>query len=103
MSFNNVIFLFVGLSCFAWNASMVHAQKPAVPAPGAKHVHPTKGPRGGELLEIGKEEFHVELLIDESKKQFVIHLLDHNAKENVAIEEPFLAVNLLLSGKPIQI
>ncbi len=70
----------------------------------ALHVaHATHGPHGGELLEIGKEEFHAEIVIDEVKKQLVVYLLEADAKTSLAIEEPHLMVNLVLAGKPMQI
>ena len=81
----------------------VYAQQPAGTADAAKHMHPTHGPHSGELLEIGKEEFHAELVVDESKKQMTIYLLEKDAKTSLAIEAPYLAVNLILAGKPVQI
>ena len=54
-------------------------------------------------VEIGKEEFHAELVVNESKKQMVIYLLDKDAKSFIAIEAPFLAANFMLAGKPVQV
>jgi hypothetical protein len=74
------------------------------PAAAASHApHPSRGPHGGELLEIGNEEFHAEIVVDEVKKQFLVYLLEKDAKSSLSIDEPYLMVNLLLSGKPMQI
>lgn len=83
--------------------SPVFAQQPLAPAAPAVHEHAEHGPHGGELLEVGKEEFHVELIIDEAKKQLVVYLMDGAAKAFVAIDAPFLAVNLKMAGKPVQV
>jgi len=78
------------------------AQQPAAPVSGEVHSHAEHGPHGGELLEIGKEEFHAELVIDETKKQLAIFLMDSKVKDFVALDVPFLAVNLKMAGKPVQ-
>ncbi len=85
--------------------SPIGAQPPTTPAasPSAGHAHAEHGPHGGELLEVGKEEYHVELIIDEIKKQLVVYLLDGKAKGFVAIDAPYLAVNLKIAGRPVQI
>lgn len=67
------------------------------------HDHAEHGPHEGELIEVGKEEYHIELCIDETKKQLVVYLLDKQVKSYVAIDAPFLAVNLKMNGKPVQV
>lgn len=90
-----------GVLGIAFSGSVQAQQKGASVA---IHVaHAAHGPHGGELLEIGKEEFHAELVIDEGKKQMVVYLLEADAKTRLAIEEPHLMVNLLLTGKPMQV
>ena len=95
----------VGLSFL--NASVSGQQKGAPPAAPvgdhAEHDHAAHGPHEGGLLEVGKEEFHVELIVDETKKQMVIYLLDKEVKTYVAIDTPFVAVNLMVNGKPAQV
>jgi hypothetical protein len=97
----NAVFA-VGLLVFY---SPLLAQQPATlaKAQAAEHAHAEHGPHGGELLEIGKEEYHVELVIDEAKKQLVVYLMDGKVKSFVAIDAPFLAVNLKMAGKPVQV
>jgi hypothetical protein len=76
---------------------------PGVAAPAKAHDHAALGPHHGALVEIGKEEYHAEIVLNEEKKQMFVYLLDKDVKGYVAIEAPFVAVNLLLNGKPVQI
>lgn len=68
----------------------------------AAHEHPTEGPRGGALLELGKEEYHAELLLDEKTNQVTVVLLDSSATKDVAIDTPHLLVNVKDRRKPRQ-
>ncbi|HUP78432.1 MAG TPA: hypothetical protein VM260_07680 [Pirellula sp.] len=96
--------LFVlGVCFFIADGAELRAQQTPIATNVPKHVHPTHGPHGGELLEIGKEEFHAELVVNESKKQMVIYLLEKDSKSSIAIEAPFLAINFMLAGKPVQV
>lgn len=81
--------------------SAVQAQSPVPPA-APKSAHPVHGPHEGELLEIGNEEFHAEVVVDETKKLFAIYVLDAQAKSYVALDAPFLAINMKLANKPVQ-
>lgn len=64
------------------------------------HAHPNEGPHHGTLIELGKEEFHAELVHDD--KSVTIHILDSAAKLAVPIEASEIVVNLLHDGKPEQ-
>lgn len=66
------------------------------------HSHAEHGPHGGEILEVGKEEYHLELCVDETKKQVVIYLMDKTLKQYVAIDQSNLVINLKMNGKPAQ-
>ncbi len=66
------------------------------------HSHGTHGPHQGELLEVGKGEYHVEMCIHEVKKHFVVYLFDKNVKSYVALNSPNLVLNLKDGGKPVQ-
>ncbi len=103
MSFKFAFLIVFG--ALVWNIGLqnVLAQQPIAPSATAQHMHATRGPHGGELLEIGKEEYRAELVVDESKKQMVVYLLEKDAKSAIAIDAAYLAVNLVLSGKPVQI
>ena len=65
--------------------------------------HSDHGPHGGDVLEIGKHEYHAELVLDEGQNQVVLYLWDRVLKANVAIDAPHLNVNLIAKGKPVQI
>lgn len=75
---------------------------PGVAAPAKAHDHAALGPHHGNLVEIGKEEYHAEIVLNEEKKQIFVYLLDKEVKGSVAIDAPFVAVNLLINGKPLQ-
>jgi hypothetical protein len=97
-----VLPLFLAPSFVYANLQDCNAQQKGVPV-AVHQVHSAHGPHGGELLEIGKNEFHAELVVDEAKKQLVVYLLEADAKSSLAIEVPTLTVNLILAGKPMQI
>lgn len=69
---------------------------------GHAHDHPSEGPHGGELVELGKEEYHAELVHDDTTHTITIYVLDSAAKVAVPIEATELALNLLVDGKPQQ-
>lgn len=99
----------ISTAVFAAGVFFIHspigAQSPAtsVTSTSSSHVHAEHGPHGGEILEVGKDEYHMELIIDEAKKQVVVYLLDGKMKDFVAIDAAFLAANLKIAGKPVQI
>jgi len=73
--------------------------------PGADdhdHGHPTAGPHGGSLVELGDEEYHAEFLLKDKTHEVVVHILDSSAKKVVPIREPELLLNLKSAGKPKQ-
>ena len=69
----------------------------------AAHDHAAKGPNKGELLEIGRGEFHGELVVDEESKQVVVYLLDGSLKNYVAIDSAFVTVNFKNGTQPAQV
>lgn len=56
------------------------------------HAHPEHGPHGGELVELGKEAFHIEFVHDANG--VVFYLLDGAVVDPVAIEAESLTVSL---------
>jgi len=80
-------------------------KKPAEHAVGEKHAdagHPEEGPHNGHLIELGKEEYHAELVHDDAAHKVTIYLLDGAAKKAVAIADKELSVNIVVGGKPQQ-
>jgi len=63
------------------------------------HAHPSKGPHGGPLIELGKEEYHAELVHDEKAGSVTIYVLDHEGKKPVAIDAKEVRINLKHDGK----
>lgn len=65
----------------------------------AAHAHPTEGPHGGHLIELGNEEYHAELLHDENTHTVTIHLLDGAGKEPVAAPLEEVTLQLFQDGQ----
>lgn len=68
---------------------------------GHKHAegHAEVGPHNGHLIELGKEEYHAELVHDEKAGKVTIYVLDKEAKAAVAITATELTINLKHDGK----
>lgn len=66
------------------------------------HDHPTEGPHHGSLIELGKEDYHAELVHDEKADTVTIHILDAAAKQEVPIPAKQITLNMLAAGKPQQ-
>lgn len=59
--------------------------------------HPEHGPHGGELVELGKEAFHIEMM--HGSGAVALYVLDGSATEPVAIEAEKLTVSLKHDGE----
>lgn len=89
----NAFALLIGaLACIA--ASHAAAARP--------HEHAVAGPHGGQILELGVDQYHAEVVIDEKKDLVTVYILDGEAKEETAIDLPAIHVNVRLAGKPVQ-
>lgn len=66
------------------------------------HAHPEKGPHGGPLLELGDEEYHIEVMLDEKTHVLTLYLLDAAAKATVSTDAKEVLINLKHAGKPEQ-
>ena len=64
----------------------------------SQHVHPTEGPHHGELVELGDEEFHAELVHDEATETLTVYLLDAAAVHAVGSKSPEVRINLSHDG-----
>lgn len=69
-----------------------------------KHEHPDHGPHKGDLIELGKEEYHAELVHPEDggAKAVTIYILDSSATKQVPIDAKTVALNMQHEGKPEQ-
>jgi hypothetical protein len=65
------------------------------------HAHPEEGPHHGHLVELGNEEYHAEVVHDNSAT-VTIYILDGSGQKAVPIESPDVAVNLTHQGKAEQ-
>ena len=64
--------------------------------------HAEEGPHQGSLIELGKEEYHAELVHDDAAHKVTIYLLDGAAQKPVGSADKELVVNLVVAGKPQQ-
>ena len=62
------------------------------------HAHPEHGPHEGMLIELGKEEYHAELVHDDAAGTVTIYLLDGSAKNAVPITPEEVVINLKHDG-----
>lgn len=60
--------------------------------------HSDKGPHGGQLIELGQEAYHAELIHDEKTHQVTIYILDGQARQSVSVSQPELTVNMFVGG-----
>ncbi|MBN8624847.1 MAG: hypothetical protein J0M17_05085 [Planctomycetes bacterium] len=92
------------IGCFA-GCSDDGNKKPDTHSAAEKHndaegAHPEEGPHKGHLIELGKEEYHAELLHDDAAHKVTIYLLDGKAAKAVTIADNEIGVNLVVAGKP---
>lgn len=101
-----VIVASIGLGC-----SNEHGTKSAPPKPAADsasvrdNAHPahgSRGPHGGDVIELGNDEYHAELVHDDQTNDVTIFILDGAAKNAVAIEATEVVIHLKHEGDPVQ-
>ncbi|HUG20492.1 MAG TPA: hypothetical protein VMM56_16005 [Planctomycetaceae bacterium] len=72
-----------------------------VEAPKDEHAHAEHGPHGGDLIELGNEDYHAEMVHgDDDVISF--YILGSDAKTAVPISATELIVNVMHDGKPEQ-
>lgn len=96
------ILLFAVIATFSMTCQMQAQQK------GTAHKHTSAkhaehGPHDGDLLEVGNEEYHIEVVVNEEEKTIALYVLDQNVEKPVAIEAEHILVNFKRQGKPQQI
>jgi hypothetical protein len=69
---------------------------------GHAHAHPSEGPHHGDLVELGNEEFHAEVVHDEDHGTLEIYILDGDAAKQVANDATELTINVTHDGQPEQ-
>lgn len=64
-----------------------------------EHAHPSEGPHGGGLIELGNEAYHAELVHDDAAGTVTIYVLDSAGKTAVPIDAAEVTINLKHEGR----
>lgn len=65
----------------------------------AGETHPTEGPHGGHLIELGDEEYHAELTHDEATQTVTVYLLDGAGESPVSVPLDRIMLQLFRDGQ----
>jgi hypothetical protein len=65
------------------------------------HDHPSEGPHHGDLVELGNEEYHAEIVHGDGGA-VTVHMLDSSAKAAVPIDATEVLINMTHDGQPEQ-
>jgi hypothetical protein len=76
---------------------------PPQPKPDAGHAHPSHGPHEGQLIELGNEEYHAELVHDDASKTIIVYLLGPDAKTAATSPDAEITLNLVTGSEPLQV
>ena len=71
----------------------------AVDEHAEEHAHPTEGPHGGHLIELGEEEYHAELTHDEATHTVSVYLLDAEGQNPASADEAEIKLQLFQEGQ----
>lgn len=63
-----------------------------------QHNHAELGPHGGQLVELGEEEYHAEIIHDDNTHAVSVYVLDGKAEATVAISAPSVTIDVDLDG-----
>lgn len=69
---------------------------------GHGHGHPTEGPHHGALIELGREDYHAELVHEDAAETVTVYVLDAGATKAVPVTAKQVALNVRAGGKPQQ-
>lgn len=78
------------------DAIVIDGMPPSIDHDEHPEQHPERGPHGGELVELGKEDYHIEIV--HQMNSVVLHILDGSANAPVAIDAPTITVSLKHQG-----
>ena len=95
--------LFVLAGCGNDQSASTDTTAVDTPPPGTVdtgHVHPTEGPHHGDLVELGNEEYHAEVVHDD--ESVTIYVLDGHVENAVPIDAAEITINLKHDGQPEQ-
>jgi len=79
----------------------------AAPASGESHAHEEhghadEGPHGGHIIELGTEQYHVELTHEAETNRVGIYLLGSDAQTPAPIDAHSVMINVRVEGNPEQ-
>ena len=63
------------------------------------HQHAAEGPHGGELIELGDEQYRAELVHDEAAHKVTVYLLGAEAKKPAASDQTQLTLQIFSNGQ----
>lgn len=58
------------------------------------HAHPEHGPNGGHLIELGKHEYHAEVVMDAKTRAISIYMFGHDLDEKLPIPAEEIVLEL---------
>jgi len=97
------LFVFCGAALVGYlGCSKPGAKEKPKAAAHEGHDHAEAGPHQGQLIELGEEEYHAELVHDDANQKVTIYLLDGKAKGNVPIPASEIVLNIMVGDKPTQ-
>ncbi|MCA9112573.1 MAG: hypothetical protein KDA52_21650 [Planctomycetaceae bacterium] len=67
-----------------------------------EHAHPSHGPHDGDLVELGDEEYHAEVVHDDAAGSVTVYILNGEATEQVPIAATEVTINAKHDGSPEQ-
>lgn len=107
MTSRHTVFVPVSLTCALLLGCGAANNPPATPQAkeagrGDEHAHSTHGPHGGDIIELGTEQFHAELVHDRDAGNVTIYMLDSTATQSAPIDAPEVSLNLRDEGKANQ-
>lgn len=82
-------------------ATATITELPPETTPHKEHAHPSVGPHHGDLVELGNEEYHAEVVHGESGS-VTVYILDSGAKTAAPIDASELTINISHDGKAEQ-
>lgn len=77
------------------------SERPPETAGHDEHAHPSEGPHHGDLVELGNEDYHAEVVHGEAGS-VTVYILDSAAKTEVPIDATELMINVSHDGKAEQ-
>jgi len=83
------------------SGSTVMTERPPETTAHAEHAHPGAGPHQGDLVELGNEEYHAEVVHGEGGS-ISVYILDSAAKSAVPIDATELTINITHDGNAEQ-